>query len=163
MIQALALAAFVAAPAEAQQPPPVDALRACVEAAEREPEDERACVGAQALACIDADPSAGTPAGMAACYAAETAAWDGVMSATIIDLVALAAALGTPDADADQAGLLDAAQRAWAAFRDADCAQAAGQWGDDATREVAAAQCALDRTAARALELVAKRRAFENP
>ena len=163
MMNALVLAVLAAAPADAQEPPPAEAVRACIAAAEREPEAERACVGVLALACVDADPSAAqTPAAMAACYAAETAAWDEVMAATLADIVALSA-MGDAAPAADQPALLDAAQTAWDGFRDADCAQVAGQSGDAAAQGVAASQCALERTAARALELVAKRRAFESP
>ncbi len=167
MIEALAFAVLAAAaPAGAQDAPPaVEAVRACIEVAGRDPEAERACIGGQALACIDADPAAQTVPGMAACYAAETAAWDAVLAASYADLVALSASgeAGTSEAPADGEGLLRAAQHAWAGFRDADCAQAAGQWGEDAMREVAGAECLLGRTAARTLELIAKRRAFESP
>ena len=168
MIVALAFAAL-AGPASAQEPAaPVEAVRACVEAAERAPEAERACIGVSALACIDADPAAQTTVGMAGCYAAETAAWDALMNATYADLVGLSAAL-TADETADgatpvdQEGLLRAAQRAWVTFRDADCAQEAGHWGEGSMRQVAGAECLLDRTASRTLELREKRRVFENP
>lgn len=169
MIHALALAAALTAPAAAQGPaPPVEAVRACVEAAERAPEAEQACIGVEALACIDADAAAQTTVGMAACYAAETAAWDALLNTTYADLATLSAQLTADEVEAggeavDQEGLLRAAQRAWVAFRDADCAQEAGHWGEGSMRQVAGAECLLDRTGARALELLEKRRVFENP
>jgi uncharacterized protein YecT (DUF1311 family) len=170
MIHALALAVVAVSGAAAQDAPapPVAAVRACLDAAEREPEAERACIGAAALACIDADPAAETTVGMTACYAAEADAWDAILNATYAEIVALSAALAGADAAAggapvDQEALLRTAQRAWVAFRDADCAQEAAHWGEGSMRQVAGAQCLMARTATRALELLAKRRVFENP
>lgn len=171
MIAWLAVAWAMAAPAAAQAPDAADAavgaLGACVAAAERDPEAERACVGAQALVCIDADP-AQTAAGMAACYAAEAAGWDAVLNGVHGDLVAMmrAAALAA-DADATAPGpqeaLLQQAQTAWAAFREAECALEASLWGAQEMREAAEARCRLERGAERTLELVARRRGYESP
>jgi uncharacterized protein YecT (DUF1311 family) len=175
MIHALALAVVAASGAAAQDgaaqdraAPPVAAVGACLDAAERDPEAERACIGAPALACIDADPAAETTVGMTACYAAEADAWDAILNATYAEIVALSAALAAADAAAggapiDQEALLRTAQRAWVAFRDADCAQEAAHWGEGSMRQVAGAQCLMARTATRTLELLAKRRVFENP
>lgn len=170
MIRPIVLAALTAvAPAAAQTPAgAVEALRACIDEAERDPEAERACAGRAALACVDADAAAQTTVGMVGCYAAEIAAWDAVLNTTYGDLVTLSAALAAAEIEAggaavDQEGLLRDAQRAWIAFRDADCAQEAGFWGAGSMRQVAGAQCMLDRTATRTLELIEKRRVFENP
>jgi uncharacterized protein YecT (DUF1311 family) len=103
---------------------------------------------------------------MSACFAAEAEAWEAVMAGVYGDLAGLMRATSEDPDTADpgaQERLLAAAQDAWAAFRDADCAQAAAAWGDGSLRSVAAAQCVLDRTGERALELTGRRRAFENP
>jgi uncharacterized protein YecT (DUF1311 family) len=56
--------------------------------------------------------------------------------------------------------MLRAAQGAWIAFRDADCAQEHGVWGEGSMARIAGAFCMLDRSAIRAAELRAKRDAF---
>jgi uncharacterized protein YecT (DUF1311 family) len=172
---AAALLALFAGPAAAQEAPaPSPRIRACIEAAERDPEAERGCVGSDALACMQAGPEGQTTVGMMECYMAETAAWDAELNAVYGSLLALAeamaeayppegeAAAGDPAAGGHPALLRDA-QRAWIAFRDADCAEAAGYWGDGTMRLVAGAECMMERTAGRTLELLEKRRAYESP
>jgi uncharacterized protein YecT (DUF1311 family) len=172
---AATLFALLAGTAAAQEPPaPAPQVAACVAAADRDPEAERACVGAAALACIEAGPDGQTTVGMMECYMAETAAWDAELNAVYASLVALAEAMaaayppeGEPAAGDPAAGghpaLLRDAQRAWIAFRDADCAEAAGYWGEGTMRLVAGAECMMERTAGRTLELLEKRRAYESP
>jgi uncharacterized protein YecT (DUF1311 family) len=177
---AAALLALLAGPAAAQEPPaPAPQVAACVAAADRDPEAERACVGAASLACIEAGPDAQTTLGMMECYMAETAAWDAELNAVYQSLLALAEAMAAADPSAAEpsgdatsaadpaavshAALLREAQRAWIAFRDADCAEAAGYWGEGTMRLVAGAECMMERTAGRTLELLEKRRAYESP
>lgn len=159
MIAAAVLALVFAAPAAAQEAgSSSDALRACVAEAERDPEAERACVGVQALACVDAGADAAT------CHAAETAGWEAALEALRSEVAALMRLDAGVDGPVPGEGLLDGAEAAWAAFRDADCALAAAHWDEDAEmRARAGAQCRMERTAARALELTALRRAYESP
>ena len=163
MIRAGVLAlGIVAGPALAERlSPEAEALAACLDAADRDPEAERACAGAQALACMDAGPQGQTTLGMAGCYAAETEAWEAVIAGLEADILARAEAWAAEGPD--QAILLRRAQVAWTNFRRADCAQAAAIWGAGSMRAVAAAECVLDRTAARARDLLARRQAFEAP
>jgi uncharacterized protein YecT (DUF1311 family) len=182
---AATLLALVAGPAAAQEAPaPSPQVAACVAAADRDPEAERACVGAASLACIEAGPDGQTTVGMMECYMAETAAWDAEFNAVYASLLALAEAMAAADPSAAEpsaaepsgdaasaadpaavshAALLREAQRAWIAFRDADCAEAAGYWGEGSMRLVAGAECMMERTAGRTLELLEKRRAYESP
>jgi uncharacterized protein YecT (DUF1311 family) len=102
---------------------------------------------------------------MTACTAAETEAWDRLLNEGYAEAVLLARrralleeeAGATPPPHED---LLRDAQRAWLAFRDADCEQEAALWGEGSMRRIAAATCMLDRTATRTLELGAKRDAM---
>ncbi len=166
MIAALALALALAPAAFAQDAAPAgdaEALRACLAEAERDPEAERACIGRQALACVDAGA-----ADIAACNAAEADAWEEVLNAAHGDIVTLMrtqAALADPQAAAPgpQELALQRAQATWAAFRDADCALAALRWDEPAQREAEAARCRMERTADRALELGVLSRAYLAP
>lgn len=117
------------------------------------------CIGAFASACQEATPSGDTTLGIAACLMAEAEAWDRRLNEIWADLIASARARDAAEPDAEQEALLRAAQQAWIAFRDADCAQEHGHWGTGSMRQIAGAACQLQRTATRALELDAKREA----
>jgi uncharacterized protein YecT (DUF1311 family) len=85
-----------------------------------------------------------------------------MLNETWADLVVLARRRAILDEEAgetpaDLEGLLVEAQRAWIAFRDADCAQEVAVWGDGSMRTIAGAWCGLERTAQRVFELRAKR------
>src|SRR5690606_5118972 len=54
---------------------------------------------------------------------------------------------------AHRADQLRYAQRAWIAFRDANCAMEYGVWGAGSMRQIAGADCQLRMTAERTLEL----------
>lgn len=102
-----------------------------------------ACIGPVSSACIDA---IATPDYVAAgaCVAREAAAWDVVLNDEWKALMGL-----LTQAEKD---MIRDAQRAWIAYRDADCRVAAqlahpsrsGLWGS---------QCLLDRTAERVIAL----------
>jgi hypothetical protein len=162
----LVLALSVAAPAAAQD---VDAaamagaIEACVVEANRDPAAESACAGRQTASCLGtaAEPN---PEVVAACAAAEAEGWRIVAAAAAGSLVAMADGLGVGGAgDGAQAALMSRAQRSWAAFRDADCAQLGALAEPGPVRDGVVAQCQLDRGAERALALLARRRAMESP
>jgi uncharacterized protein YecT (DUF1311 family) len=99
---------------------------------------------------------------MSRCAAAEAEGWDRMLNETWAELIVLARRRAILDEEvgaepADLEGLLVEAQRAWIAFRDADCAQEVAVWGDGSMRTVAGAWCGLERTAQRVFELRAKR------
>jgi uncharacterized protein YecT (DUF1311 family) len=167
-LTAAALLALLAGVAAAQEASAAAGVRGCLDAAERDPAAEAACAGVETTACLAARPEGETPEGLAACAAAEAAAWDAVLAGVEAEVVALVRALAAAeDPEAAQPGpreaLLVAAQAAWGAFRDADCAEEAALWEAGPMRDAAAAQCRTARTAERTRELLAKRRAHENP
>ncbi|WP_206513286.1 lysozyme inhibitor LprI family protein [Pelagibacterium montanilacus] len=107
-----------------------------------------ACVGVAADACQEA-PGGATTMGIAACLMAESAVWDDRLNTAY-------GALRDGLADAPADSLRDA-QRAWIAFRDADCAFQYALWGEGTMRQIAGASCVLDHTARRAIALEVER------
>lgn len=105
------------------------------------------CLGNAAEVCQKSHTQGETTLGISECLMAEAAAWD--------DLLNREYKL-TRDAFADQPGLPDRlleAQRAWIAFRDAECTLAYDSYGGGSMRVIAAADCRLRHTARRTLEL----------
>jgi uncharacterized protein YecT (DUF1311 family) len=130
----------------------VGRVRACIDGAAR-PLD---CVGATVEACV-ARPGGDTTVGIVDCIAAETAAWDSLLNEAYR---AAMTASRTADATGDvvapaltrEATLRDA-QRAWIAFRDAECRSRYAAWGRGTMRQIAGANCVMEETAERAIEL----------
>lgn len=159
-ILAAVLAVAAAEPGPATDPAPV---LACLDAAERDPAAERACAGVASQACIENLGGSAEAAGLAACTAAEAAAWEAAIAALTGQIGALLRLQAEAEAAEAQEALLGAAQAAWRQYREADCAQEAAHWGEDPMAQAALSECWLNRSAARALELLAKRRMLENP
>lgn len=109
------------------------------------------CLGAGAQPCTET-PEGMTTHGTAQCLAAETAVWDDLLNTEYKALRAQMLAQGEGLGDS----LLDA-QRAWIAFRDADCAFDYARWGDGSIRQIVGANCLMQMTAARAIALRDKR------
>lgn len=157
------LAALLAAPAAAQEGPRVDPgqVRACSDAAA--PYDTApACIGAAADDCQTAEGGSTTP-GIVGCLASEAEAWD-VLLNDEYGLLRDASRAADASGGAGQASRVDAlrdAQRAWIAFRDADCALSGAIWQDGTIRGPVAAQCLLTHAARRTLELRTLRRNVE--
>lgn len=93
--------------------------------------------------------------GIAACITAETAVWDDILNAeygktqsymTQLDATEPPVLGARPDA-------LRKAQRAWIAYRDAECELTYLRWQGGSIRSIAAANCGLIMTARRAFEL----------
>ena len=144
LAMAAALAAAMAGPAAAQQVDPW-AVRGCFQAAgpgERAPR----CLGQAANVCQSQGHQ--TTLGMSACIQAETAVWDQMLNEAY---GAARAALESQDAGLGTA--LRDAQRAWIAYRDAECALEYARWAGGSIRTIVAANCLMTETAERALEL----------
>lgn len=130
------VAGLAAAPAVADD---AAALEGCLGAADRA-ED---CIDAVAGPCREVEGD--TTLAIATCAMREADAWDALLNRSWAPLRDGAKADGSWDA-------LLAAQRAWLAFRDAECAHAYAQYGGGSMRTIAAANCRMTLTAARAIE-----------
>jgi uncharacterized protein YecT (DUF1311 family) len=142
----------------------LDLLRGCLDAAEAK-SDALACAGAHVRECTATAPDGDTTAGIVVCAMDEAAAWERILDEAWADLVILAKRRAVREADggaspASDEEMLRAAQTAWIAFRDADCAQEHAVWAEGSMARIAGAFCMLDRSAVRAVELRAKRDAF---
>lgn len=121
-----------------------------------DPTARQGCVGLVADPCM-AEPGGETTIGMTECLVREADAWDMVLNRLWPSLMAEAEA-----ADAENAPLpagmnlaaptLRDAQRAWIAFRDAECTHAYAAWGLGSIRNPEAALCRRDMTAARVID-----------
>jgi uncharacterized protein YecT (DUF1311 family) len=97
-------------------------------------------------------PGGTTSQGIATCIAAETAIWDDILNE---EYQSTRAVLKIRDADegSDLAGGLQKAQRAWIAFRDAECDLTYAHWEGGSVRGIAYANCLLVMTAERSTSL----------
>lgn len=142
---ALAILLLLPAPTMAQQPALDPAIvEACVSDTPRG-DLAPACIGAAAKQCQQA-PGGDTTLGIAECVMGEHAAWDAALNREY--KAARAAFQDDPAADS-----LLAAQRAWIAWRDAECAFQYDRYGGGSMRTIASANCQMSMTAQRALEL----------
>jgi uncharacterized protein YecT (DUF1311 family) len=155
----VAVLGVLAAPAAAQdEEAALSLVRSCLGAAETRA-DAFACRGAWARDCAAGE--VGTTLGLVACADAEIRAWGRILDETYAELVLLSRRRALLDEEAGRApppleDLLREAQRAWLAFRDADCEQELAIWAEGSQSRVAGAFCLIDRTATRVLELQAK-------
>lgn len=101
------------------------------------------CMGIHVEPCSQAEGGE-TTNGLVACITTETAAWETVLEREI-------SALRTK-LDDEQTGVLHAAQRAWLAFRSADC-EFPHVFVRGTLSQPWAADCVMQHTARRALEL----------
>lgn len=106
-----------------------------------------ACLGTGAKPCTETAEGM-TTIGTMQCLQAETAVWDDLLNT---EYKALRAQMLAQGEDLNEK-LLDA-QRAWIAFRDAECAFDYARWGDGSIRQIVGANCLMEMTAARAIEL----------
>lgn len=132
-------------------------VAACFSTAEDEPM-ARACIGTGARDCMENAEDGGTTVGMMACLLAERDLWDRLLNQEYA--AARARAQAADDAErpyfpeyAVRVTQLRDAQRAWIAFRDAECAMEYGAWGAGSMRQIAGADCLLRLTAGRTLDL----------
>lgn len=154
-------AAGLAAPAWAEDAAEDARIAGCI--AEASDDAARAaCIGQLAGDCMATGPQAQTTIGMAECLQAEFAVWDRLLNAGYAEVMAAARAADAADgASGAREDALRIAQRAWIAFRDADCAEEAGIAGSGSIRLIIGPQCMMQHTAERSLDLIAKLQAFE--
>lgn len=152
-------------PALAESPaaPLQSAIPACFHAAEDEVA-AHACVGTESAACMQT-PDGQTTVGMMTCLLAENEVWDGLLNAEYAAARARAAEADAAEQAsfpefAVRAAQVRDAQRAWIAFRDANCAMEYGVWGAGSMRQIAGADCLLRMTSERTIELASYRRSL---
>lgn len=134
--------------------------------AQAEPEAQHACIGVAATACMEGEEGGQSTLGMSMCTDAETGIWDARLNAEYDRTMGAAQAMDAEDLEifpeyARRADALRTAQRAWIAFRDAECALEYARWGAGSMRHVSGATCHLQLTAERAIELRAKREIWQ--
>jgi len=117
------------------------------------------CIGTIAEPC--ADDAGRSTVQMVQCMQRETEAWDVILNEQWPALMADAKErdkLNEPEANGlpSSAKSLREAQRAWIAFRDAECLYAYSEWGVGSFRNIAAAGCQRDMTAKRVIEFHAR-------
>lgn len=135
----------------------MDTTAACFDGAEDRAE-ATACIGLGAKTCMDAEQDGHSTVGMMFCMMAETEAWDRVLNRDYVEDMEAMRAMDVETAEhfpqfANRASNLLEAQRAWIAFRDAQCGLEYAVWGAGSMRQVAGATCHLDMTAERVIYL----------
>ena len=139
-------------------------LRACYEAGET-PDDRRACMFQTSDMCQSAEEGGGSTLGITTCNHAETTAWDVLLNEEYKATMAWAKDFDAGDQQyfpefANREDSLRAAQRAWIAFRDAECGLRYAIWGAGSMRHIAGTACMLKETAERTVELRMMRDVF---
>ncbi|SDZ75009.1 lysozyme inhibitor LprI family protein [Rubrimonas cliftonensis] len=128
--------------ARAAEPPgPIEGA-AALEACMTDEEHGDTCVGLISDPCFEA-PGGWTTQGMVECFGAETAAWDALLNAYWPRVT---------EHESHAAEALLSAQRAWIAWRDADCLFHRLRHQGGTMGRVASAACVRDHTAQRVLD-----------
>lgn len=145
----------LAAPSAASADPQADAaqLTACLDRAE--PAARKDCIGSIANPCQDA-PGGATTIGIVDCLAREEKAWDVLLNRYWPGMKEKARETDASNAEfvphaPKAAEALLAAQRAWLAFREAECERAWIPYAGGTIRGPISASCALEFTAERAV------------
>lgn len=128
-------------------------LQNCIETVRdinSDPENEtnantRECIGVAAKACMEESNENTTTFGMVTCTQREASWWDEYLNTLYTDL---RGAIGEEEFDK-----LRISQRAWVSFRDATCEFEYFYWREGTIRSVIGADCLLQITAERALDL----------
>jgi len=134
------------------------ATDACVQVAEGS-QGLEACHPLLSTACMEQEPGGQTTQGMAMCIQAEWRLWDEYLNAEYAETMDLMRSLDASDREtlpeyAVRADQLRAAQRAWIAFRDADCAMRHAFWGSGSMRAITGTSCMSERTFQRVQDLI---------
>ncbi|WP_062011503.1 lysozyme inhibitor LprI family protein [Aureimonas sp. AU4] len=151
------LATGAVAPAQDFGPSEAETLRSVETCLASAKDDPRRCIGKASDKCT-ALPGAETTEAIDTCLESERAAWD-----TILNRNYKAAMKAAEEKDrelsanyeTDIVSTLKAAQRAWIAYRDAECDRVFAFWKDGTIRTSQALSCQRDLTGARAIELAA--------
>ena len=119
-----------------------------------DPDVAGSCIGASANACMESSQGGSSTVGMGFCLAAEQEAWDDRLNEVYRSAMA---AHRASDAEykpyLSEADSLRDAQRAWIAWRDANCLYEVSTWGGGTGGGPAGTSCNMRMTAERALEL----------
>lgn len=120
--------------------------------------DLTGCIGGMSTACMDSQDGGYSTLGMTSCTNAEAEVWDKYLNLEYQETMTALKAMDADEAEyfpefAKRAENLRDAQRAWISFRDAECGLAYAMWGSGSMRNIAWANCALDMTAKRTIEL----------
>lgn len=123
------------------------------------------CLGSLSKACM-AQPGGESTLGMAMCASAEAQVWDKFLNAEYQALMAFSKVMDVDEAVyfpefAKREESLRAAQRAWIAYRDAECGLAYALWGSGSMRNIAGSDCIMQMTAQRTIELLDMREQFQ--
>ncbi len=162
---ALVFSAFAASATEHEVASYGGILDACFIAAGNG-EALEACRGKMSDACMEHEDGGYSTLGMSSCISAETLVWDRYLNAEYGKTMRWAKAADADDAVhfpefARRTDTLRAAQRAWIAYRDAECGLAYALWGAGSMRTIVASGCMLDMTARRTIDLHDMREPFE--
>ena len=128
--------------------------------------DKRLCMFKASEACQAEEEGGYSTLGMSMCNQAEAEAWDVLLNAEYKAAMAAGKVMDEDEAahfpNLDKrVDTLRAAQRAWIAFRDAECLNAYASWGSGSMRHIAGTACMLEMTAERTIALWDKRTMFE--
>lgn len=130
---------------------PEQAMEACLGSAEMELQSSETCIGTLVSACLS---SAITTVDMLECYAPETEYWEGRMAVTF---AGLSEAYQSQDQEDDPLRALvprlEAVQAQWEVWRDANCGFEYDKFRGGSLGRVVSADCHLQETAERTLEL----------
>lgn len=151
---AVPAAAQDAVPESGPRPGDIAEIDVCLTSSLEAGDAAEECVGIVSGPCMEAADGA-TTVGMMACMGRETQAWDAILNDQWPKLMQRARSLDGGAVAQDQPGRAETlrdAQRAWIAFRDAECAHAYASGGDGSIRRILGASCLLDLTAERAID-----------
>jgi uncharacterized protein YecT (DUF1311 family) len=160
---------LVAAGSAAQADPLYDQYMTSIESCFYDAADRdaaSACIGTGADICMTTEDGGQSTVGMMSCMLAERDAWDKLLNAEYRSALAFATAMDDderahfPEFAVRKEQVRDA-QRAWIGFRDANCAMSYGLWGSGSMRQIAGADCLLQMTATRTLDLHVYRSGME--
>ncbi|GIT92892.1 hypothetical protein JANAI62_33500 [Jannaschia pagri] len=161
MIRALLILLLSALPALAQAPdagPWSGRFAECVHGMDA-PAHMRACIGQAARLCMDETEGGHTTIGQTGCQAMEKGLWDDLLNSDWPEHRRWAEAADAAEREvfgdtfSKRAEALRSAQRAWIAFRDAECGLAYALWGSGSMRNIAASACEMQMTAERVIDL----------
>lgn len=161
----LVLAALPAHGEEIDQDAVTAQVRACYVKSDASAH-KAACMFSASEACQAEEEGGYSTLGMSMCNHAESQAWDVLLNEEYKAAMASARVLDEDEAihfpNLDKrVDTLRAAQRAWIAFRDAQCHHAFAAWGSGSMRHIAGTACVLEMTAARTIALWEIRTMFE--
>lgn len=122
--------------------------------------DKLACLGRTAEACMAREKDGDTTIGSVRCLGAETEIWDDKLNAEYKTTRSFYAGMDADD-DGRRVDALLKAQRAWIAFRDAECAMEYSAWGAGSIRSIIGADCLMSLTAERTVRLLELRELME--